>query len=1256
MLVVWTGIASSCKYDDDELWGSVDDLANRISAMETLTQQMNGDIAALQAIVTAVENQVSVSEVEKLTDGYILHFTNGQTATIKNGTDGEDGKDGENGQDGTDGEDGIDGKDGQDAPYIYIAKDNGIYYWTITVNGKTEWLTDDAGNKLPVTGADGADGEDGKDGYGSSGAAGQDGRTPTLKIDEQGNWMVSYDGTNFFPVVGSANAYGEKGQDGTEVFESVKSTTDGERLVIKMKTGEEFVLNLVKLITYYKIVDNKKEEIDDTKNILWNGEQEFEFTFDLQLKNAKCAVVIEEGIQVEQPDFENKTISLKSINSSLDEVRAVVLFFNETQTITSVFKFKTAPWNGSDSSPVTPINNVYKIATPSNLRYIAALVNNGNSLAGMTIKLINDVDLGGKEWTPIGQDSNYPFSGTFDGNGKTIKGLSVGNTVIAKSLSRAPEGVKGTGLFGVVKDAVLRAVTIADAIIKSSDSKGVGVLVGCALDKVTIENVTIAKETPKEPSEEISKDVTGSQNVGSVAGYISGNDIKISECTVTSTSLSASSEQTSASESSSVGGVVGTINITSSDATIEISNCTVGGVDLESASSSSESGEDTPTGNNTVGGVVGSLTTSSDDINIESVDMSKVTNNTVADATVIVPEGTDAEDVEFDALVGNSSSLGDNVKESINSGNETLDIVVDAFTTIRNAELSTVLLAELGADKVTLENGFAKMKISDVEAVTELDFRNKNYTITSLSPEDIGKFKNLQRLDCRNTKLAECDLSQNKELVYVNIQNNVMAELDFSQNEKLNQLICSNNKNLTSLILDNCNQLHNLQTQSTSISSLNIPNKKAMTNFHYGDTNLSNVIDLTEFTNLTGLCIKKMGYTSLDFIPDNVKANLHTLFCESNDITSVDLTKFPNLSTLYLHGNKIETLDVSMLSHLESFYCGNQQNNGILILTISTEQQNMWNTQWNTQSPNVYLRDEVIIIENTDFSAALYSVLGSDKVNLISSGYAVMTKKNAESITELNFGYSGNYKISSLMGIEHFTNLTTLVCTAAQMNECDLSKNAALKTLDLSFNNFTDLDLNANKELETVRLSSCRQLTSLKMDACSKLLDVTVNYCTGLSGITLPNQANLRTLDYAGTNLSFDFNQLSSLTSLNCANTNITNLDFLPKALKDQLESLNCAGNSLQALNLEGYPNLKYLYCNNNALTSLDITSLSNLIDLVCGYQMNNVVLKLKLTEPQKEQWNSTWGTNGNNKNVELHVEASIGTGSGNDFGSGGEF
>ena len=87
-LVVWTGIASSCKYDDDEVWDSVNNLADRVTALETATKQLNSDIAALQSIVSALQNQVSVSDVEKLADGYIIHFTDGTKATIKNGEDG----------------------------------------------------------------------------------------------------------------------------------------------------------------------------------------------------------------------------------------------------------------------------------------------------------------------------------------------------------------------------------------------------------------------------------------------------------------------------------------------------------------------------------------------------------------------------------------------------------------------------------------------------------------------------------------------------------------------------------------------------------------------------------------------------------------------------------------------------------------------------------------------------------------------------------------------------------------------------------------------------------------------------------------------------------------------------------------------------------------------------------------------------------------------------------------------------------------
>lgn len=175
MLIVLTGIASSCKYDDDDLWNTVNNLTDRVSSLEALTKQLNSDIAAMQSVISALEKNVYISKVETLTDGYVLYFTDGTTATIKNGTNGINGK---------------------DAPVIDVKQDNGIYYWTITVDGETTWLTDDEGNKLPVSGTNGTDGTNGKNGV-----------TPLLKIDNEGYWMVSYDDGVSYTYVLDSNGH-----------------------------------------------------------------------------------------------------------------------------------------------------------------------------------------------------------------------------------------------------------------------------------------------------------------------------------------------------------------------------------------------------------------------------------------------------------------------------------------------------------------------------------------------------------------------------------------------------------------------------------------------------------------------------------------------------------------------------------------------------------------------------------------------------------------------------------------------------------------------------------------------------------------------------------------------------------------------------------------------------------------------------------------------------------------------------------------
>ena len=132
-------------------------------------------------------------------------------------------------------------------------------------------------------------------------------------------------------------------------------------------------------------------------------------------------------------------------------------------------------WDGSEVSEPKVVNNIYEIEYASELAWLAAAVNGtlteeytrstvaANDFAGKTFRLTQNIDLGGKEWTPIGDSKNI-FKGTFDGDGKTIKNLVItGNN-------------SNVGLFGVTHDGELKSFTVENA--KVSGRLNVGVVAG----------------------------------------------------------------------------------------------------------------------------------------------------------------------------------------------------------------------------------------------------------------------------------------------------------------------------------------------------------------------------------------------------------------------------------------------------------------------------------------------------------------------------------------------------------------------------------------------------------------------------------------------------------------------------------------------------------------------------------------------------------------------------------------------------------
>jgi hypothetical protein len=214
----------------DNLWNAIDKLDDRVYALEEICKEMNTNITALETIVAVLQSNDMITGIVEIKKdgkviGYTITFSKHDSITIYHG---------ESGQNGTDGKDGI-------TPVIGVAQDtDGVYYWTL--NG--EWLLDDNGNKLPVSGEDGKDGANGADGKdGQDGADGKDGITPLLKI-ENGYWYISYDNGVTWTESGKATGNnGQNGQNGTDGKDGQDGANgqDGVTPLLKIENGYWYI-------------------------------------------------------------------------------------------------------------------------------------------------------------------------------------------------------------------------------------------------------------------------------------------------------------------------------------------------------------------------------------------------------------------------------------------------------------------------------------------------------------------------------------------------------------------------------------------------------------------------------------------------------------------------------------------------------------------------------------------------------------------------------------------------------------------------------------------------------------------------------------------------------------------------------------------------------------------------------------------------------------------------------------------------------
>lgn len=181
--------------------------------------------------------------------------------------------------------------------------------------------------------------------------------------------------------------------------------------------------------------------------------------------------------------------------------------------------------------------NQYVISSAEHLYWLANAVNGtlpneaAQDFAGKTFVIIDNIDLAGAEWTPIGADGT--FRGTLDGQGHTISNLSV------KTEGNAAAGLFASSL-GVIKNVNLSNVTVeghykagavvGDALCSKIES--------CHVDGLQI-NVTPYNNDD-------------ANNVGGIAGYLSAEpEAYVKDCSVKNATIVGYRD---------VGGIVGATN------------------------------------------------------------------------------------------------------------------------------------------------------------------------------------------------------------------------------------------------------------------------------------------------------------------------------------------------------------------------------------------------------------------------------------------------------------------------------------------------------------------------------------------------------------------------------------------------------------------------------------------------------------------------------------------------------------------------
>ena len=569
--------------------------------------------------------------------------------------------------------------------------------------------------------------------------------------------------------------------------------------------------------------------------------------------------------------------------------------------------------------------------------------------------------------------------------------------------------------------------------------------------------------------------------------------------------------------------------------------------------------------------------------------------------------------------------------------------------------------------------GLAKNKVKSIDV--------NNYIISDL--RGIGFFTNLEELSCANTGLTSLDLSKNTKLEFIDCSLNkisgsnmdaFISSLPTVTNRVLYVIRGTTDQNSMT-----CRQVGNARKKGwepisvvndtysfyfgydfvCNINSNNFPDDNFRNYVSNScDTDKNGMLDQSEIAATTQIDVSGKSIGSLTGI--SYFKELVTLYCSSNNLTTLDLSSNTSLNGVYCGNNQLTTLRVSGLAKLQAINCS---SNKLTSLNLSTckilrylncsgnqlTSLTMQGSSASVTAPVVYCYG------NKLRGSAMTSFVNSLPKTSSNDGYLYVTRSEASTgnsissddvNTATNRGYDvqiwdsskqawvshpdshpGLYTITvydgatlSALDLQILTEMTAFV---QPLMIGSLSESDNVYTFFPLTNPLFGFQCNKNTRKCGIYPSGTNAGYVYGTFAGNFILPVSSYYFmyqylntilkdypnvelrmeVAINSNTFPD-TNFRT--WVSNNCDTDKNgrltksELAQVTSMNVSNKNISNLKGHEYFW--ELTSLDCSGNKLTSLDLTGFHTaLEELYCQNNQLQSLNISQCKKLEYLYCN-------------------------------------------------------